>query len=82
MRHILLTFTALTVFTFGMSASMAQQPQQMDPGTIKVNPTQQPSPAPTQTQPSTPPNLNTSKNPYRNRYNLPTQPPVQTQPRR
>ncbi len=66
MRHLLVAMTVMTVFTFGMSASMAQQPRQMDPGTIKVNPPVQ-SP-PVQTQPSTPPNLNTSKNPYDNKY--------------
>jgi hypothetical protein len=62
MRHILMSLTVVTVFTFGMGASMAQQPQQMDPGTIKVTPPVQTPPV--QTRPSTPPNLNTSKNPY------------------
>lgn len=65
MRQILMTMTVVTAFAFGMSASMAQQPQQMDPGTIKVTPPPQSSP-PVQTQPSTPPNLNSSKNPYDN----------------
>jgi len=73
MRNILMAMAVVTAFTFGMGASMAQQPKQMDPGTIKVNP-----PAPTpqlQTQPSTPPNLNTSKNPYDNqRYQRPVVP--------
>jgi hypothetical protein len=64
MRHILMTVTALAVFTLSMSASMAQQPKQMDPGTIKVTPAPQTSPAPVQTQPAPIPNLNTSKNPY------------------
>jgi hypothetical protein len=63
MRHLILTVTALAVFAFGMTASMAQQPQQMDPSTIRVNPPAQTSPV-IQTQPTTPPNLNTSKNPY------------------
>lgn len=66
MRLTLLTFTVLTVFTFGMSASMAQQPKQMDPGTIKVNPPQQPASPPVQTQPAPVPQNNTSQNPYRN----------------
>ena len=57
MRHMLMTVTALAVFTFGMSASMAQQ-------TPKITPPAQPSPAQIQTQPTPIPNLNTSKNPY------------------
>lgn len=47
-----------------MSASMAQQPKQMDPGTIQVNPPPQTSPMQIQTQPAPIPNLDTSKNPY------------------
>lgn len=70
MRHILMAMAVVTAFTFGMSASMAQQPKQMDPGTIKVNPPSQPSPMQMQTQPSTPPNLDSSKNPYDNQRNL------------
>lgn len=62
MRHIMMTFTVLAVFAFGMTASMAQI-QQQDPGTIKVSPPPQSSPA-VQTQPAPIPNLNTSKNPY------------------
>ncbi|MBY0531763.1 MAG: hypothetical protein K2P86_07310 [Xanthobacteraceae bacterium] len=73
MRHILMTVTVLTVFTFGMSASMAQIKQQ-DPGTIKVTPTQQSSPQ-IQTQPAPIPNLNTSKNPYEQKRYMET--PVQ-----
>lgn len=73
MRHILMTMTVVTAFAFGMSASMAQQPRQMDPGTIKVTPP--PQSAPFQTQPTTPPNLNTSKNPYEHKRYLET--PVQ-----
>lgn len=69
MRYMLMTMAVVTAFTFGMGASMAQQIQQMDPGTIKVNPPQ-PAPPPIQTQPSTPPNLNTSKNPYDNQRYL------------
>jgi hypothetical protein len=68
--------TALVVFGFGMTASMAQQTQQ-DPATIKVNPPAQTSPAQIQTQPMPTPNLNTSQNPYRDRPYLqtPVQPP-------
>lgn len=72
MRHVLTTFTVLAVFAFGMSASMAQQPQQMHPGTIKVTPQQQPSPMQMQTQPTPLPNLNTSRNPYENRRYMET----------
>lgn len=57
MRYILTTTVALTVFTLGMSASMAQQ----NPGKVTVP--QQTSPQ-VQTQPAPIPNLNTSKNPY------------------
>lgn len=75
MRRTVLAATALIVFGFGMTASMAQQPQQMDPGTIKVNPPPQPAPVQIQTQPTQPMNLNTSQNPYRDRQYLQT--PVQ-----
>jgi hypothetical protein len=72
MRHILTTFTVITVFAFGMSASMAQTRQ--DPGAIRVSPP--PSPSPTvQTQPAPIPNLNTSKNPYEQKKYMET--PVQ-----
>jgi len=60
MRPFMMTVTAFTVFALGMSASMAQQRQ--DPGALRVNPPAQP--APTQTQPTPIPNLNTSRNPY------------------
>ncbi len=62
MKHMLTALTVVTVFAFGMSASMAQI-QQQDPGTIKVTPPPQNSPV-IQTQPTPIPNLNTSKNPY------------------
>lgn len=74
MRPALMTFTVLTVFAFGMTASMAQVQQQMDPGTIKVNPPPQSSPV-IQTQPAPLPNLNTSKNPYEQKRFMET--PVQ-----
>lgn len=77
MRPVLMTVTVVTVFTLGMSASMAQtqmaQIQRQDPGAIKVTPPVQT--APVQTQPTTPPNLNTSKNPYEQKRYMET--PVQ-----
>lgn len=79
MRPVLMTVTVVAVFTLGMSASMAQiqtaQIQRQDPGAIKVTPPVQTSPAPIQTQPTTPPNLNTSKNPYEQKRYMET--PVQ-----
>jgi Tfp pilus assembly PilM family ATPase len=72
MRRTVLAATALLVFGIGMTASMAQQ---LDPGTIKVNPPVQTPPSQVQTQPSQPMNLNTSQNPYRDRQYLQT--PVQ-----
>jgi len=74
MRHLLTTLLIVTVFSFGMSASMAQQLKQMDPGTIQVNPPPQTPPMQIQTQPAPVPNLNTSKNPYeRKRQDMPSQ---------
>ena len=78
MRPILMTFTIVSVFAFGMSASMAQSHLaqiRQDPGTIKVTPPVQTSPAPIQTQPTPTPNLNTSKNPYEQKRYMET--PVQ-----
>lgn len=72
MRHMIMAATALTVFAFGMTASMAQQRQ--DPGAIKVSPPQQTSPT-IQTQPTPTPNLNTSRNPYEQKKYMET--PVQ-----
>jgi hypothetical protein len=68
MRHMIMTVTALTVFAFGMSASMAQH----NSSPMKVNPPLQPSPQ-MQTQPAPLPNLNTSKNPYGNPRYAPEQ---------
>ncbi len=76
MHRTVLAATALFVFGFGMTASMAQQTQPMDPGTIKVSPPAQTAPAQIQTQPAPIPNLNTSQNPYKDRPYLQT--PVQT----
>ncbi len=72
MRPVLVMMTVVLAFGFGMSASMAQQPRQMDPGTIKVTPPSQPAPVVT---PSATPNLNTSKNPYETKRYMET--PVQ-----
>ena len=76
MRRTVMAATALVVFGFGMTASMAQQTQQ-DPATIRVNPPVQTAPTQIQTQPAPIPNLNTSQNPYRDRPYLqtPVQPP-------
>ena len=73
MHRTILTATALVVFGLGMTASMAQT-------TVapKVNPpTSTTTPPQVQTQPTTPMNLNTSQNPYRDRQYLqtPTQQP-------
>jgi len=73
MRHMLVTMTVISVFAFGMSASMAQIRQQ-DPSTIKVQPAPQASPQ-VQTQPAPIPNLNSSKNPYEQKKYMET--PVQ-----
>ena len=73
MRHMLVTMTVISVFAFGMSASMAQIRQQ-DPSTIKVQPAPQVSPQ-VQTQPAPIPNLNSSKNPYEQKKYMET--PVQ-----
>lgn len=75
MRRTVLAATALVIFGFGMTASMAQQSTQ-DPATIRVNPLPQPAPAQIQTQPTQPMNLNTSQNPYQGRPYMQT--PVQT----
>ncbi len=76
MRRTVLAATALVIFGFGMTASMAQQPQQ-DPATIRVKPLPQPAPVQIQTQPTQMPNLNTSQNPYQGRpyMQTPVQPP-------
>jgi hypothetical protein len=76
MRRTVLTATALLIFGFGMTASMAQT-QQIDPGTIKVNPPAPTSPSQIQTQPTQPQNLNTSQNPCRDGrcVQTPVQPP-------
>lgn len=60
MRHVMMTATAVTVFALGMTASMAQQNPPI------VNPPQQSSPQ-MQTKPAPTPNLDTSKNPYKNK---------------
>ena len=74
MRHLLTTLLVVTVFSFGMCASMAQQLKQIDPGTIQVQPPPQTPPMQIQTQPAPIPNLNTSKNPYeRKRQEIPSQ---------
>jgi len=73
MRHMLVTMTVISVFAFGMSASMAQIRQQ-DPSTIKVQPAPQ-APPQVQTQPAPIPNLNSSKNPYEQKKYMET--PVQ-----
>jgi hypothetical protein len=72
MRHVLISMTAITVFAFGMSASMAQIRQ--GPGSIKVTPPPQSGPA-IQTQPAPVPNLNTSKNPYEQKKYMETPAP-------
>jgi len=72
MRQVLISMTVVTVFAFGMSASMAQIRQ--DPGSIKVAPPPQSGPA-IQTQPAPTPNLNTSKNPYEQKKYMETPTP-------
>jgi hypothetical protein len=62
MQRTLMTVTALTVFALGMTASMAQQ----NGSPTRVNPPAQSSPQ-LQTQPAPIPNLDTSKNPYKNK---------------
>jgi hypothetical protein len=75
MRRTILAATALAVFGFGMTASMAQTVQRVDP--TKVNPPVQTAPSQIQTQPTQPQNLNTSQNPCRDGrcMQTPVQPP-------
>jgi len=82
MRHVLTAFLVVAVFSFGMSASMAQQsltpqpPRQMDPGTIQVNPPPQPPPMQMQTKPAPLPNTDSWRGPsydWRRPYDNPRQ---------